>query len=1576
MSIYNGIIEVGADGGPIEPVLVLASRSGKKVGVIQNVTNIEQTHPLSDVAELSFDVCREVNGVIYEDWDNLKDFKLIQIPRENVWFEAKVTIDEDDDLIKHVTCTHANETELGQLNLYDTEINTEDDIARDDYKETFFYRPRDPDASLLHRILKDKAPHYSIYHVDSSLENMFRQFSFNDTSIQDALNEIAEECNCVFIYGEWNENDGKYHRTISAYDLEDYCYHCGKRGIYTEGHCSNCGSTNIHYGYGEDTGIFISKENLAQSITYETNTDEVKNCFRLTAGDDMMTSAIKSCNPNLSQYMWYFSDDMLEDMSDELAQKIADYTELVEEYRTEEAINISSTLIGHYNDLVEIYSGYNHDLVEIETPIVGTAELVEAYYHAIYLYGYLKTELSPASETTETTTASEQMSILQDGSNMSRVGISSVSGTISYTTANYSVASYARVYIDSSKYKVTASTSSINGTTWTGNITLTSYTNDSDTATAQFVITLFDGTATGEYVEWLEQAVQKAMANRESNSINIIDLFDKNESIASFRNKIKLYSLDNLNMMNSMATSAITVMVEQGVADGSNTNRDAYTGLYEPYYEKKEAIETEIGNRELQLSYLLQPTDDNGNTYPQYPSLGLLDEITNKQDEIASALNIKTYLGDTLWEELSFYRRENEYNNPNYISDGLTDSEIIEYAQRFYDEAHKEIVKSATLQHTISAPLHDFLIMEEFYPLQSKFKVGNWIRLQVDNKIYKLRLANWTIDYNKIDNLDVEFTDVVRIGNILTDTQSILSKSRSMSTTYSFVARQANKGKDADATLKFYRDYGIDFTKIKAIVSRGNTNIVYDDDGILLKRVDGIDVLPEQARIYNNGIYITKDAWETVSTGLGHYSYVDPETGQTVETYGIIADTVIGKLILGNGLKIYSESSRLTMGDDGLVITADTTNAQINNSNLFAIQKKTGVDSQGQDIVTKYLYVDANGNVRINGSTLVITPNESYSLDDAKREATNYVSFDSSGIMVADLTGSPTTPSAIRSGKNILIGSDAVKIRDGQGELASYGNTITIGETDTGENYLYIDSNGVNVKEGDGDATTDPVLAHFGNTVTIGQTDVGDNYLYIDSNGLDIKEGESGTDATIAHFGDTITVGQTDIGDNYVYIDSNGVDIKEGASGTDATIAHFGDTVTVGQSDSGDKYIYIDSNGVDVKKGTANGTEVIAHFGDIVRVGKPTSSHTDIDTGGMRVYGDDYGVTLLADIGYGTTIDEDNVNTTSPYYTFGSRGQGAIGERSFVEGQTNTASGAFSHAEGGRNTVSGHYAHVEGGGLLGNAAAGDASHVEGQLNTTTANAIGAHVGGYGNTARYPYQTIIGINAPFGASDDLFVVGNGANISNPSSAMRLKNDGHVEFSGAVGSGLTFANRSGMCNAVSGLSLQTPYAFFAFEDWSSTAGAESQKSFGTITRVNNTVWKMLFMCGDSAYKSKFSWNGSGTTTGTFETEKLYAQSDITNTLQNYATKAEVPGLAPSTDLSGYVTTTYLENNYKKTGQDSTYAKENNVYSISDVQRLFVAVNINDDGEALKYVLNSNCTRFKNAVDKILKDYGLIT
>ena len=237
------------------PTLVLGKRNGDKIGLISNIDNINLKDCMNDVPEMSFTVHKYVNGVLCPLWDEIKDFRLVWCKEWDMWFQLTIDINISDETIKNVSLIRLAEAELSQTNLYGVEINTETDIARDDYTEaTILYNPENTSASLLHRIM-EKVPHYSLRHVDITLAKLVRTFEFDDIAITDVFQEIAEEINALVVYHSNSTTDGKIAREISFYDLESNCLDCGHRGEFTS-ICPECGSTNIDEGY--TTKAFIS----------------------------------------------------------------------------------------------------------------------------------------------------------------------------------------------------------------------------------------------------------------------------------------------------------------------------------------------------------------------------------------------------------------------------------------------------------------------------------------------------------------------------------------------------------------------------------------------------------------------------------------------------------------------------------------------------------------------------------------------------------------------------------------------------------------------------------------------------------------------------------------------------------------------------------------------------------------------------------------------------------------------------------------------------------------------------------------------------------------------------------------------------------------------------------------------------------------------------------------------------------------------------------------------------------------------------------------------------------------------
>lgn len=930
-------------GNPEMPTLILMTKGGRKIGMINNFTNFHISSNMNAIDEISFVLHKYSNGVEglynknensdnddvnnserkteqseYKYWDEVKDFRIIYAPEWKQYFEISVSLDDNNDVTKTVNGTALQETELSHINLYEIEINTEADILRDNYEVTVLYNPDNPKASLLNRILSDKCPHYKILHVDSSIANIQRTFSFNDISIYDSFMEIANEINCLFVFGE--ESDEPMFRTISVYDLESNCIDCGYRGEF-EDQCPKCASVDIKYGYGEDTNIFINKENLGENINIQSDVGSVNNCFRLEAGDDLMTATVINCTPSGSQYLWHFTDEMKDDMSDDLVSKLNEYDLKYVYYQNDYEAPIDEEIISKYNQLIQKYKVYDEDLAEIVLPIKGYSALINLYYNIIDFYGYLYNSLLPSVEVDQTT-AQEQAELLTS-ENLSPVAVQN-SDYISLATANSTITAYAKVIIDSARYKIKVKNSSIDGTTWTGNFTVESYYDDEDAAESEIISVIFND----DYETFLKQQIEKTLAKSNDEDFSIVGLFNlENEN---FSKELYKYSYTHLQIIADACQSCLNILIEQGVTDENSwdyTEGNVYEEIYIPFYEKMELINQEIAVRESEINILIGTTDE----YGDVATKGICNYVDDIRNEILSALDFQTYIGDD-WAELSSFRRESTWTNSNYISDGLSNKELFENARSFLEAASKDIYEAANLQHSISSTLKNLLVLKEFEPIVKHFKVGNWMRIEIDNTIYKLRLIGFDLNYDNLNNLDIEFSDAVKKMGVLSDIDSILSQSQSIAKSYSSTKRQAKQGSDSKGVLDGWIENGINATATK-IINSADQQVIYDEHGMLFRQYDEINQTysPLQMKIINSVLAMTNDNWKTAKVGVGEFEFYNPKTQQTETGYGIIANQIVGSLLLSEEVGIYNETGSMVFDDEsGLKITNGVNTFSVN----------------------------------------------------------------------------------------------------------------------------------------------------------------------------------------------------------------------------------------------------------------------------------------------------------------------------------------------------------------------------------------------------------------------------------------------------------------------------------------------------------------------------------------------------------------------------------------------------------------------------------------------------------------------
>lgn len=977
----------------VTPTVVLCHRNKHKIGAIYPISEWSITPDMYNKNECSFKVYKEVNGIATPLWDQIKDLKVIYIPEYNEYFQISIDKTQTNETVKTITGSNLGIAELSQTMLYDIEINTEDDIARDAYKMAYIYDPTDISSSLLGRVLS-KAPHYKIKHVDASLCKLVRSFSINDKSIYDFLTgDLADELNCLV----WVDS---YDRSISIYDLENSCPKCGHRAE-NETVCSKC-RTTMTRGYGEYFNVPVSNDNLSDSITVTTKDDEVKNTFRIQGGDDVINAAIRAVNPNGTEYINRFAAFQTEDMSKELIDQINAYQELYESKRK------------------------------------PYKEIMNGLYDTIDQILYLTSSMMPSPETDDTDANKELAKLTADNLGMIAVQNLRVAGM---TTVNNAVKSMADIYM-SAGYKVEIASSTYSNQVWNGRFKVTSVDDENDTAINGSDITLL---ITDDYETFITQKIQK-----------ILDKQDMSDEEYDWTK----YGLNRLSSFSDAYQSCIDMLIDSGVGD---PNHEFYTSIYLVYYNKKLEVDKEIQVREAQIK---EQEDKEA-------------EYEKQRDSIQSELNFEKYLGKDLYSEYCLYRREDTYQNDNYISDGLSNSEILSKAEELLKVAQKEIVKASELQVDLSTDVGNIWTINELKDVLDQWICGNWIRVICDDDIYKLRLLNYTIKDSDFSKISCDFSSVLKVSDGISDIKSVLDSAKSMAGSYESVKRQAKNAQETGKTVSEWVEHGMNATAV-AIRDSDSQSITYDNHGLLARTYDDItgEYEPEQLKVVNNTLAITDDNWKTVKAAIGKIHYEDPKhPGDMLSAYGVLGETIIGKLLLGEALGIYNDGGSLKFDKNGLSISNGTNSFVVNpnDETLLSLSNNNG----------KILWVDTKGGLHLrgDGSGLDITSNEAISgvssaisqlndeivlkIDDNGRLATVKLGTDANegtivkiGADSINLTAEETinflSGGEINlSGKNISIKSDNFNVTpDGtviMNKANITGGTLNIGDSQTNE---------------------------------------------------------------------------------------------------------------------------------------------------------------------------------------------------------------------------------------------------------------------------------------------------------------------------------------------------------------------------------------------------------------------------------------------------------------------------------------------------------------------------------------------
>ena len=918
------------------PTCILSNIYHNHIGVINNIddSTFQVKFNMNSQQEVSFDVYKEVDGRVCEVWDKLIPLRYVYIPDHHEYYKADITIDEDDTTVKHITLSSASEYELSNKIIRSLEINTEADILRNEYNTSIptyvpnvLYNPSDPSNSILDRALADKAPDWHIDHVDSTIANIQRTFSVNNQKIYDFfVKTLSTEYDCLFQFDSVN-------RGISVYDLMNQCNDCGKRGEFV-GTCPKCRSTNIHYGYGRDTNIFINYNNFSESISLDHDEDAVKNCFYVTGGDDLINTAIRKCNPNGSGYVYHFSDADLEDMPPALVQGLADY-----EAKYKELLEPYQTIAGEWYDAVNEFWYYQTSMMP-RTNSSGDKWEAEkgynvgerAYVRTLPTWAYMECSVAGTSGNKEPDcTSVTNGDKIKDGSvvwiihkhildlpNAQQVldqiteELSSPDNTIYFLTnipsvgvVNNEIENIASLNINN-LFRVEVIEDSHNVVTgdnvWRGNVKVWNTGVEDDKATSTTPLVAYVAKCDENNIKTYEKYMQDKVQKRINKSDNTFTSIWKIESDDDFKEQLKLYAADSLKYFVKSYEGCLETLSSSGINDPDYAidGISVYNEIYKPLSDRLGWVNAEYAIR-----------------------LEKVNEIEKKRNSLESAmndiqaqLNLGNFLGENLYKTLFNYIREDSYQNSNYVSTGLSNGEQINYGKKLLELANEELEKASKIQVTLNDSVKNLLNTEEFKNFKDDFEIGDYIVCEVDGTLYKLRIIGVSYSYSNPDSLDLTFSNYTEISNYFSDAKSIIDSAKSISLSYNSVVHQVEQNKKTSAYIGSLPTRGVGGNGT-SISSNTMEEVVVENNGILARQYNDVTQTfnPQQMRIGANQIAFTDDNWKTTKVGIGKQKYTKFDTQtwthEEKEGYGVIAEFMDSGYIHGSQIvsgDIFSEN--------------------------------------------------------------------------------------------------------------------------------------------------------------------------------------------------------------------------------------------------------------------------------------------------------------------------------------------------------------------------------------------------------------------------------------------------------------------------------------------------------------------------------------------------------------------------------------------------------------------------------------------------------------------------------------------
>lgn len=272
-------------GRPEVPELTLLTLSGKAIGVLPHVSELQFHIKFSELSEMSFQIPKTVDGKVNPLYSAVTGYKLIYTEHYGVYLV--MSPEETGDGLsetKQVTC-YSREKILDTKRFF---------LAEGTYN---FWNPASPGDTLLGMMLEN-APGWHAGYVSPALIGRYRTFDeYSDDLLSFAYTNAPEKYRCVFVFDP-------YEMAVNVYDADE------ERPALP---------------------IYLDFENLVQSVKVEEMSEELVTAMRPYGADSLDIRAVNPIGTNWIYDLSYFLENG--SIDGELAQRWTDWQHEVESTR-------------------------------------------------------------------------------------------------------------------------------------------------------------------------------------------------------------------------------------------------------------------------------------------------------------------------------------------------------------------------------------------------------------------------------------------------------------------------------------------------------------------------------------------------------------------------------------------------------------------------------------------------------------------------------------------------------------------------------------------------------------------------------------------------------------------------------------------------------------------------------------------------------------------------------------------------------------------------------------------------------------------------------------------------------------------------------------------------------------------------------------------------------------------------------------------------------------------------------------------------------------------------------------------